>query len=163
MVRRASSSFGTRFEVSRCRNPPVRAARRGDVLRPAVLEGWSKVAGQERRRARQSCEGAQGARVVLTVNEQIAVLQISIRWAGTHPSFIRPYGTLRIVEQPPPGAIEQSGMERLEAVLARGAGGSGSSGGQRRVRVCVPSPDPSPERIGRHRDGRRCAGRTDRE
>ena len=81
-----------------------------------------RVLGQQRRGARQPVQVPERLRVVVSVNEQVAVLDVAARRPWRHPTIGGPHGALAVVEQAVPGLVEDPRMHLGQRGRALGSG-----------------------------------------
>ena len=88
---------------------------------------------EQRRRAGEPVQVAQRLAVVIAVDEQVPILDVTVGGPGLHPAVRGPDSALRVVEQPIPGPVEDA---RVHLGQCRGA----LAGRRGAGRAAVPRP-----------------------
>ena len=121
------------------------AARVRGVVRVPDAE---LISGKERRGSGELSQGLESSGVVVTVGEEVAVLEIAVGRSGLHPALARPDRGAGVVQQAPAGPVEKAiGNGRLDVGLAGRALLPLTAGGIDVVGVGVEATDPAAQGI----------------
>ena len=124
------------------------------VRRVVGVPHTEDVARKQRSGTRELGQGAQGPAVVVSVGEEVAVLDVAGVRSGLDPPIRRPQRALGVVQETPTSRIQQSvSIEGLNSGLAGGTGLSRPAGWGVVVGVGIEPPKPSSE------GSRRCGER----